>query len=261
MKNNSYRLIVPKGRLALDPKKLQIKKVAKDLQEGKPVELGKGGDVTGKEQAEMLTQPGKLALDPKKLQIKKVAKDLQEGKPVELGKGGDVTGKEQAEMLTQPGKLASHWYEYNPQMLQDEKDLMRQSPFSNFELCKLGDGSLCWLGTLKPGVMDNVEWEVMAVYPPNFPTPRMGGVVRVYLRQPSVQNVIEALGYTPHHLLRDNDGDLYLCTTRAGDLTNTSTSYSTAVTTLALAVKWLTALELVMVGELSEELFNRPDGI
>ena len=260
---NKNLLVVPSGRLALDPTKLKsAKKVAKDLVEGRPVQLGDNGDTTGKERTKLTTQPGKLALDPTKIKsAKKVAKDLVEGRPVQLGDKGDTTGKERTELTTQPGKLAAQWYERDPQMLDDEIDLMRQSTFKNFELYKLEDGSMCWIGTVKPGFMEDMEWELLAIYPPNYPTPVMGGTVRVYLRQPTVEDVHDALGYYPHHLINDGEGGKFLCTTRAEDLTNTAHSYSTAVTTLALAVKWLTALELVMIGELSEADFNRPDGI
>lgn len=255
-------LFIKDGKLAFDPEKAGIQKVADMLKKGQPIPLGKDGDVTGKEQTELVTQPGKLAvLDPDKLKTKKVADMLKKGQPLPLGDGGDVTGKEQTKLVTQPGKLAAQWYQDNPQMLEDEKDLMRQSPFSDFELYRLNDGSLCWIGTLRPGIMKDIEWEVMAVYPNNYPAPRMGGSVRVYLRNPTVQNVHDALGYWPHHLINDGEGGRFLCTTRAEDLQYSRYSYSTAVTTLALAVKWLTALELVMVGELDENLFNQPDGI
>lgn len=255
------RIVVPAGRLALDPDKLKIKKVAQDLKDGKPLQLGNNGDVTGKEQTKLVTQPGKLALDPDKLKIKKVAQDLKDGKPLQLGNNGDVTGKDQTKLVTQPGKLAAQWYERDPQMLEDEKDLMQQSPFSHFELYRIEDNKLCWIGNLRPGVMKDVEWEVMAVYPENYPTPNMGGSVRVYLRKPTVQDVHDALGYWPHHLINDGEGGKYLCTTRKEDLVYRADSYSTAVTTLGLAAKWLTALELVMVGELDENTFNQPDGI
>ena len=36
---------------------------------------------------------------------------------------------------------------------------------------------------------------------------------------------------------------------------------TTAVHTLTWAVKWLTALELVMTGDLDPNLFQQPDGI
>lgn len=261
MKYKVAEIRVPKGILAVDPSKIKKKKLADDLASGKPVEIGSGGDVSGKSQSEMLTQKGKLAVDPSKIKKKKLADDLANGKPVEIGSGGDVSGKSQSEMLTQKGKLAVQWWNVNKKRLSDEIDLMRQSPFRNFELIELNDGSLAWEGTLKPGLCDGVEWHVMAVYNANFPTPVMGGSLRVYPIEPSYSDIVAALGYHPHHMLRDQDGDWYLCTTRAGDLANSADLSSSAVTVLGLAVKWFTAFELVMEGELDASLFNRPDGI
>ncbi|MBO7229157.1 MAG: hypothetical protein J6V18_05705 [Bacteroidales bacterium] len=201
------------------------------------------------------------ALDPSKIKKRQIADDLASGKPVEIGSGGDVSGKNKTEMLTQHGKLAAQWWKYDQQRLQDEIDLMRQSVFKNFNLIELEDGSLAWEGILKPGLMEGVEWHVIAVYNSNFPTPDMGGSLRVYPIEPSYNDIVAALGYHPHHMLRDRDNDWYLCTTRAEDLTNDSYSSSSAVTVLGLAVKWFAAFELVLEGVLSEELFNTPDGI
>ena len=258
-------IYIPKGGLALDPSKIKKKKseIAEALAKGKPVEIGNGGDVSGKNQTEMLTKHGKLALDPSKIKKKKseVAEALAKGKPVEIGNGGDVSGKNQTEMLTKHGKLAAQWWEYDKQRLNDEIDLMKQSAFRNFELIELNDGSLAWEGILKPGLCDGVEWHVIAVYNHNFPTPTMGGSLRVYPIEPSYNDIVSALGYHPHHMLRDMDGDWYLCTTRAGDLANDANLSSSAVTVLGLAVKWLAAFELVMEGELDAALFNQPDGI
>ena len=58
---NTDILRVPAGRLALDPAKLKRKKIADDLKNGNPLHIGASGDVTGKEQANLVTQKGKLA--------------------------------------------------------------------------------------------------------------------------------------------------------------------------------------------------------
>lgn len=62
-------LFIQKGQLAVDVSKLKRKKIADDLASGKPLHIGASGDVTGKEQTELMTQKGKLAaqwyvLDP-----------------------------------------------------------------------------------------------------------------------------------------------------------------------------------------------------
>lgn len=49
-------LLVPKGKLAIDVSKLKRKKIAEDLASGKPLHISASGDVTGKEQAELMTQ-------------------------------------------------------------------------------------------------------------------------------------------------------------------------------------------------------------
>ena len=57
-----------------------------------------------------------------------------------------------------------------------------------------------------------------------------------------------------------------MCTTRAEDMSANKIEgnyayTTTAVQTLTWAVKWLTALELVMTGDLDPNLFQQPDGI
>lgn len=271
MKNTINHLSIPAGRLALDPAKLKRQKLANDLKAGRPLELGSSGNVTGQEQTKLVTQQGKLALDPAKLKRHKLANDLKAGRPLELGSSGNVTGQEQTKLVTQQGKLAAQWYVNDPELFADEKEAMRKC-FPQFQLQKIDDSSsklhncLCWVGTLKPGILEDTEWEVMAVYRPNHPTPCMGGSVCVYLLDPPIENVHDALGYWPHHLINDGEGGKYLCTTRAEDMsygTSVAGGYAitTAVQTLTWAVKWLSALELVMTGDLDENLFNQPDGI
>ena len=267
------KLVIPQGRLALDPTKLKRKQLAEDLRKGKPLKLGETGDVTGKEQTKLVTQEGKLALDPTKLKRKQLAEDLRKGKPLKLGETGDVTGKEQTKLVTQEGKLAAQWYDNDPSLLRDEKEAMAHF-FPYFRLYKFDDPSsrwhncLYWRGYLRPGVYDNTAWDVMAIYHPNHPNARMGGSVAVYLIDPSIEDVRDALelpgGQYPHHLINDGEGGKYLCTTRAGDMSNgygAGAHVTSAAQTLSWAVKWLTAFELVCTGDLDFNTFNRPDGI
>ena len=265
MSKFNYRLVIPVGQLALDPTKLKRQKLADDLKAGRPLQLSSSGNVTGQEQTKLVTQQGKLALDPTKLKRQKLADDLKAGRPLQLSSSGNVTGQEQTKLVTQQGKLASQWYEYDTELFKDEKDAMYNN-FPQFQLQRIDDSNsrwnncLCWVGTLCPGIYDNTEWEVMAIYRPNHPEAAMGGSVCVYLLNPSVENVREALGYYPHHLINDQEGGKYLCTTRAEDMSN-GQYVTSAVQTLTWAVKWLTAFELVLTGDLDEKLFNKPEGI
>ena len=263
-------MTVPAGRLAADndaAAKIRAD-LAKKLREGKPIEIASSGDVTGQtgEKPKLVTQPGKLATEndaAAKIRAD-LAKKLREGKPIEIASSGDVTGQtgEKPKLVTQPGKLAyTQWYERDPQRLADEKELMHET-FPQFELGKLEDGRLYWNGSLKLNVLPNGwPWEIAAIYTNDHPQAVMGSSVRVLLLNPSIEQVIDALGYRPHHLLYDEQDGTYLCTTRAEDV-SVGTSYeTTAAQTLTWAVKWLTALELVLAGDLSPNLFNKPDGI
>jgi hypothetical protein len=256
------------GKLAAEDAAQKIREqLAKDLRDGKPIELSSSGDVTGQtgEQTKLVTQPGKLAAEDAAQKIREqLAKDLRDGKPIELSSSGDVTGQtgEQIKLVTQPGKLAVYqWYEREPDRLAAEKQAMAHF-FPQFKLYKKSDGRYFWHGTLRPGVLPNGwSWEVAAIYNNDHPAPVMGGSVRVVLLKPDIQTVINALGWRPHHLLYCETDGTYLCTTRAEDISYGRREETTAAQTLTWAVKWLTALELVMSGNLSKELFNRPDGI
>ena len=259
---------IQSGRLAADgDAAARIRQeLARDLREGKPIEVGKDGNVTDKDgQAKLQTQPGKLAAagDAAARIRQELARDLREGKPIEVGKDGNVTDKDgQAKLQTQPGKLAAgQWYEADPRRLQRECEQMNQC-FPGFKLYKKDDGRYYWYGHLRIGVIPNGwEWEIAAIYNNNHPKAVMGGSVRVVLLRPSIQQVINALGWRPHHLLNDPvDGD-FLCTTRAQDIHVGTLFETSAAQTITWAVKWLTALELVMTGDLSKEEFNKPEGI
>lgn len=244
--------------------------LAKQLREGKPIEVSSDGNVTEKDgQAKLETQPGKLASEEDEEAASEtrrdLAKQLREGKPIEVAGDGSVTDKDgQAKLATQPGKLAyGQWYEANPRLLRAEVEAMNQS-FPGFKLHKMNDGRYYWHGKLRIGVIPNGwPWEIAAIYNNDHPNPVMGGSVRVVLLKPDIQTVINSLGWRPHHLLYDPKDGTYLCTTRAQDI-HAGSDYeyvTSAVQTITWAVKWLTALELVMTGDLSKELFNRPEGI
>ena len=247
-------------------KRIKDEEIAKKLREGKEITIGTSGDASGEEQGELKIQHGKLAVDPSKLRKnEEIAKKLREGKEITIGTSGDASGEEQGELKIQHGKLAAQWYETNPNLLEAEKAAMRKF-FPKFTLGTYYDpnsyyhGCLYWRGKLKPNMMDDIEWDVMALYMPNHPQAMMGSSVHVYLIEPTLRQVRDALGFHPHHLLTDQDGSQYLCTTRAEDV-SVGNYVTTAVQSLAWADKWLMALELVMTGNLSPELFNSSDGI
>lgn len=194
---------------------------------------------------------------------KELAKKMREGKPIEIGgANGDLPSQGGNQLTVQPGKLAlQQWYEREPWRLQGEKEGMARF-FPRFKLCKMDDGRYFWHGTIHLGILQNGwDWEVAAIYNNDHPAPTMGGSVRVVLITPDINTIIDALGWTPHHLLHDPVDGYFLCTTRASDMSYGTTYETTAVQTLTWAMKWLSALELVLSGEMSRDIFNQPDGI
>jgi|GEM_PF-6626336 len=155
------------------------------------------------------------------------------------------------------------WYEKDPSLLVAEKAAMAKA-FPNFVLEQIGDGRLAWTGTLTPGIWKGFwaeendlsarqTWEVMAIYEHNHPHQQMGSSVKVFLLYPTIETVIEQIGWTPRYLLYDPiSKQKYLCMAQAEDVEIGETTTS-AATVLIWALKWLTAFELVMTGDSKED--------
>ena len=207
---------------------------------------------------------GRMAFDPAKLKRKELAEKIKNGQQIELGRSGNAMGEEQTAIVAKEGKLAAQWYEIDPELLEDEKTAMRQI-FPQFKLIIVNDPSsrwhncLAWEGTLRPGILEDTAWQVLAIYRPNHPIAQMGGSVCVYLMDPTVEDVISALGKRPFHLINDGEGGQYLCTARQGDISaghNVGDHVTSAVNTLTWACKWLMAVELVCTGDMTMSEFD-----
>ncbi len=253
---------IPVGKFAIDDLAAKRKALKEALLNGNRVPLGGDGDVTKGKGSGMIIPPGKLAIDDLAAKRKALKEALLNGNRVPLGNDGDVTKGKGSGMIIPPGKLAAaQWYENDPGLLEAEKDAMRRY-FPNFELGRSSDGRLYWVGDVTPGVYatkfgqsQNKTYTLMAVYQNNHPYSEMGSSVYVYPVLPDVDDLIALCGFTPYHLLTDSSGNKYLCTAEAKDVKTGSTS-TTAASVIAWAVKWLTAYELVLTGELSKEQFN-----
>ncbi len=219
-----------------------------------------------KEERQQLTIPeGKLAaeMDAASKIRKQLAEKMRQGKPIEIGgPDSDLPNQGGTPIAIQPGKLAvQQWYDREPWRLQGEKEGMARF-FPRFKLGKMDDGRLYWHGSIHIGILpDGWDWEIAAIYNNNHPAPMMGGSVHVVLVNPDINMVINSLGWRPHHLLNDPVDGTYLCTTRSEDMSYGVQFETTAVQTLTWAMKWLSALELVLTGDMSPQTFNQPDGI
>jgi len=189
---------------------------------------------------------------------------LLRSEPVGLKIGGEVVGADDkdAKLNIPDTKLAAllQWYERDPMLLEAEKAAMNRD-FPQFQLIKLNDGRLAWVGDVRLNVMGNNKWRLMAVYQANHPVQQMGSSVYVYLVEPRIEDMIEQLGWRPHHLLRDSENRNYLCTTEAGYVKASKTQSTSANTVMRWAIKWLLCFELVLTGDMTMEEFDKPHGI
>lgn len=274
MENKIY---IPSGSLADDATaKARRELLRQKLLNGSPVSLGNGGNVmsNGSNETRINIPAGKLAgnypvPDDALARAKREAlrEKLLNGGRVVLRQNGSAMGGNCAEssISIPAGKLAvTQWYEHDPDLLEAEKMVMHHA-FPNFELGKLEDGRLYWVGTLNVGVYESkfgtpMEYHIMALYQNNHPHQQMGSSVRVYPIFPDVQELIDKCGFWPHHLLRDSDGQLYLCTNNAEDQ-KTGMDITTAASVLGWACKWFSAYELVLTGDLSQDDFKTPGRI
>ena len=219
------RIIIPQGCLAADDAAARKRKELKErLLAGKPVSVGKSGDVGSADGHKVSLIPeGKLA----------------------------AQWYETNRMLFEAERNAMR--EKFPDFVLDKLDDGRLFWFGT-----LSPG----VYESKFGVKK--EYAVMAVYNNNHPEQRMGSSVKVYPVNPEVEEISEELyrktGEYPYHLLRDSNENKYLCTNNAEDqkVGNTTT---TAASVILWAVKWLACYELVLTGDMDVKIFNKHGGV
>jgi hypothetical protein len=148
-----------------------------------------------------------------------------------------------------------YWYEKDPELLEAEKTAMRKY-LPHFKLAKLDDGRLYWYGKMRPSRTEGREWTLMAIYAHNHPSNNtFGGSIRVYSVEPDLNELYAQKGRLPH-VLRDTEGDLYMCTARREDFNASQTISSSAASSLAWAGKWIFAVELWLDGLQGDEIFD-----
>ena len=155
-------------------------------------------------------------------------------------------------IIVPSGRLAvQQWYERDPSLLAAEKAAM-QHAFPHFQLDKLDDGRLCWIGELGLSVMGDNKWTVMAVYMYNHPdhSPRVCSI-RVYLIDPDIDEMVKKLGKRPFPICRDSDGLPFIITHDNEELKKSDMWSASSV--LCRVISILTAFELWLNDELTWE--------
>lgn len=103
------------------------------------------------------------------------------------------------------------WIVRDPDTFEREKKLMAHF-WPQFQLEVIEDKgcyqcSTCWSGKLVPGIMEDMEWEILVIY--NAAGGGDGdwnGAVTVYFLDPTASQIIETLGYRPACMQLDCDG-------------------------------------------------------
>lgn len=214
----------------------------------------------------IITVPkGKLAADAAAEERKKLRKALLRGDgEVKITQSGDAKPASEVKpgdgntINVPKGKLAAsmYWYENDPDLYREEVAAMNRQ-FPQFELRKLSDGRLCWIGTVKPtSVRENASWMLQLVYDHNHPSNNnWGGSVRVYVIDPDLDEINQKLGGIPH-LLHDPSGNIHLCTARKEDVKTGRNLSTSAVASLAWAIKWICVFELWLAGDVTTDEFR-----
>ena len=150
-----------------------------------------------------------------------------------------------------------YWYERDAELFEGEKLAMAKY-FPQFQLGKLDNGKLYWIGSLLPGLFQsNKPWCVQAVYQHNHPdNSNYGGSVRIYAIDPDLEEIKtkSSIGHIPH-TLSDEEGHIYLCTANTSDI-KIGAVVTSAASSLGWAVKWISSFELWVAGDLSPEEFG-----
>lgn len=152
------------------------------------------------------------------------------------------------------GKLAAQqWYERDPSLLAAEKAAM-QHAFPNFQLDKLDDGNLCWIGDLCFNEFgDNPT--VKAVYRSNYPNHLQGCCsIKIYVDNKYVHKILDYFGKLPLPFRHDT-GNSILINTFSNDELNES-EFLSAASVMARVVMILSLVEIRMNGELTVDEYE-----
>ena len=156
------------------------------------------------------------------------------------------------------GKLASfYWYKADPGLYQAEVAAMKQF-YPNFALQQEPDGRLSWIGQVTPRIIGSTLYTLQAVYDHSHPhNETFGGSIKVYCIEPDLETFAENSRIP--HTLRDSNGSVYICTARPEDVKAgkaAGSTVTTAAVAISWAVKWITAFELWVNEDLTQEQFE-----
>lgn len=167
---------------------------------------------------------------------------------------------------------ADQWYEKNPDLLTAEKAAMYDFQGKKARFCILKDGRACWMIHCQPSIAGRDKrycraYDIALIYDNDHPQARYGSSVKAYPLNPTVDQLQDIVnrtsGVSPKnipHLLRDGNGELYLC---SADIRDVSTSLdskggiTSAATSLRFALRWINIFELGLIDPVTWGKFQK----
>ena len=164
------------------------------------------------------------------------------------------------ETTTVPVNHIEPWIVRDTETFVDEKRLMsRFWPQFHLEVIESAEGhyngATCWSGKLKPGIYEDTEWEILAIYlSAGNGDGDWNGAIAIYFLDPSAEQIVETLGYQPTCMQVDADGTPILGNIRPIRLQNTS-----AAEAIWHAFRFCHTIEQMCVGMLPEGTLQSND--
>lgn len=166
----------------------------------------------------------------------------------------------------------SQWYESNPELLMAEKAAMYDFQGNKAKFRILNDGRACWLVHCQPSIAGKDKrycraYDIALIYDSDHPQARYGSSVKAYLLNPTVNQLQDIVnrtkGVSPKnipHLLRDGNGELYLCSADTKDVStniDSTRGITSAATSLRFALRWINIFELGLIDPVTWGKFQR----
>lgn len=163
------------------------------------------------------------------------------------------------------------WYMKDKDLLEAEVVAMHDfKPDARYTF--FNDGRMCWCVRFTPTVAGKKTrtYNLALVYDTDHPKARYGSSVRAYLISPTIEDLQRIVNNTPGitnktipHLIKDNVGDIYLCT---ADTTNCVDSLeedgvTSAATSLRFAMRWINIFEAGLRDPFIWDKFHKHDEI
>ncbi len=267
---------VPKAIVSVSEDDRSVRDLINDIRHGDAEEDG-----AEHEEAENPKKPGTV---PKGIlstrSVSDLIKEMRGGEDSESEEGNDDIDSYIDEPQTSANpKLvpktvvsANQWYEKNPDLLTAEKAAMYDFQGKKARFGILKDGRACWVVHCQPSIAGRDKrycraYDIALIYDNDHPQARYGSSIKAYLLNPTVSQLQDIVnrtsGVSPKnipHLLRDGNGELYLC---SADTRNVSTSLdskggiTSAATSLRFALRWINIFELGLIDPVTWEKFQR----